>query len=184
MKTADKIIETAIKLFVNNGFENTPTSLISEEAKVATGTLFHHFKTKVDLINMAFIYSSERVVESFHSIEENSDSREYFRSFWNAGMRWALSNQPYIKFVLKYSDSPYISKITMVNSNDILKPYYNLLSKVLNRNSIKPLPQIIQINIYNQIFKVFFDYLCELDKIDDSIIEMGCEVIWDAFNTH
>lgn len=51
MSKQDQIIKTAIKLFVKQGFENTPTSQISKESKVAIGSLFHPFKTKNDLIS-------------------------------------------------------------------------------------------------------------------------------------
>ena len=42
----DQILLSALTLFNNQGFEKTPTSAISKHAGVATGTLFHHFKTK------------------------------------------------------------------------------------------------------------------------------------------
>ena len=46
-----KILESALKLFNEKGIDNTPTTLISKEAEVATGTLYTYFNTKVDLIS-------------------------------------------------------------------------------------------------------------------------------------
>lgn len=48
------ILDTAAKLFAERGFNNTPTSLLAKEAKVAEGTIFRHFKTK-DEIFLALI---------------------------------------------------------------------------------------------------------------------------------
>ena len=42
----EKILTTALTLFTERGFFGTPTSLISKEAGVATGTLFFYFPTK------------------------------------------------------------------------------------------------------------------------------------------
>ena len=45
------VMEAALKLFTERGFHGTSTAQISKEAGVATGTLFHYFPTKEDLIN-------------------------------------------------------------------------------------------------------------------------------------
>ncbi len=54
MSKREQIFEAAVQLFTEKGFEKTPTSAISKVAGVATGTLFHHFKTKEDLINALY----------------------------------------------------------------------------------------------------------------------------------
>ena len=46
----EKILSTALKLFVAYGFHGTPTSKIASEAGVSNGTLFHYFKTKDELV--------------------------------------------------------------------------------------------------------------------------------------
>jgi AcrR family transcriptional regulator len=57
-KQTDKrqaILDTALLLFTERGFHGTPTSLIAKEAGVATGTLFHYFKTKEELIETLYL---------------------------------------------------------------------------------------------------------------------------------
>jgi AcrR family transcriptional regulator len=54
MEKKEQILETALNLFIENGFDKTPTTRIALEAGVATGTLFHHFKTKEELINALY----------------------------------------------------------------------------------------------------------------------------------
>ena len=44
------ILDASLKLFVENGFHGTSTAEIAKTAEVATGTLFHYFKTKEELI--------------------------------------------------------------------------------------------------------------------------------------
>ena len=50
----EAILDTALTLFTERGFFGTPTSLISKEAGVATGTLFFYFRTKEDLIDTLY----------------------------------------------------------------------------------------------------------------------------------
>ena len=45
-----KIVETAIKMFAEKGYANTPTSEIAKKAGVAEGTIFRHYGTKDNLL--------------------------------------------------------------------------------------------------------------------------------------
>ncbi len=45
----DAILRTAARLFAERGFSNTPTTLLAQEAGVAEGTIFRHFKTKDEI---------------------------------------------------------------------------------------------------------------------------------------
>jgi AcrR family transcriptional regulator len=48
------ILDTATRLFAENGFHNTSTQEIAETAGVAHGTLFYHFKNKEGIIYEIF----------------------------------------------------------------------------------------------------------------------------------
>lgn len=49
MNTKEKILNTAKRLYLENGFENTPNTLIAKEAGVNLGLVTYYYKTK-DLI--------------------------------------------------------------------------------------------------------------------------------------
>ncbi len=59
----DLILQSALKLFSTKGFHGTPTSLISKEAGVATGTLFNYFESKEDLINKLYLECKKSMLE-------------------------------------------------------------------------------------------------------------------------
>lgn len=48
--TEARILESAIKLFAEQGFAGTSTSQIAKEAEVAEGTLFKYYPKKIDLL--------------------------------------------------------------------------------------------------------------------------------------
>ncbi|NND06083.1 MAG: TetR/AcrR family transcriptional regulator [Saprospiraceae bacterium] len=54
MTKREKIIEVATQLFADVGLR-VPTAKIAKEAAVATGTLFHHFSTKLDLVHACYL---------------------------------------------------------------------------------------------------------------------------------
>jgi len=49
------ILSASLTLFTERGFHGTPTSMIAREAGIATGTLFHYFKTKEELITALYL---------------------------------------------------------------------------------------------------------------------------------
>ena len=55
MEKRAKILEAAIILFTENGFDNTSTASITNKAKVATGTLFYYFNSKKELISKLYL---------------------------------------------------------------------------------------------------------------------------------
>ena len=60
-----KILESALKLFIEKGIDNTSTSLISKEAGIAAGTLYIYFETKVALISELGTSIQEESLVSF-----------------------------------------------------------------------------------------------------------------------
>jgi AcrR family transcriptional regulator len=55
MNKRELIVDIAIELFAENGFEKTPVSAICERANVSKGLVFHHFKNKDELLREIFL---------------------------------------------------------------------------------------------------------------------------------
>lgn len=65
--TPDAILDAAIDLFIETGFETTSMDAIAAKAGVAKGTLYYHFKSKegiVEAIVERFVVGAERAFES------------------------------------------------------------------------------------------------------------------------
>ena len=66
--TTDKkqaILDSALQLFVKKGFNATSTASIAKAAGVATGTLFHHFPTKKDIMSQLFLSIKQPLKQLF-----------------------------------------------------------------------------------------------------------------------
>ena len=50
MTKKEKILETTLQLIAKNGLNASPMSMIAKEANVATGTIYHHFKSKEEIM--------------------------------------------------------------------------------------------------------------------------------------
>lgn len=73
--TRKKIIETAYRLFSENGF-SVATSIIAKEAGVSHGTIFAHFPTLNDLLIDLLSDFGDKMGASLHVLAEKCDSAE------------------------------------------------------------------------------------------------------------
>lgn len=104
------ILEAAMRLFVENGIKGTPTSQIAKEAGVATGTLFHHFPTKEELVDELYTSIIQQV--SRHQLDHyraTDDVRENLRQIWFLDIRWKTSHPEYAHFMERHSLFHYAS---------------------------------------------------------------------------
>lgn len=81
MDKREQIIEIATELFAENGYEKTPISAICARASISKGLVFHHFKTKDELLREIFISITEIISESGNSYKNVIDPRERLVAF-------------------------------------------------------------------------------------------------------
>ena len=66
VKTEEKIINAALKLFSKNGYQSTTTMAIAAEAGLSEKTLFRKFKTKRNLYDKMAIYHIKMLKDDFN----------------------------------------------------------------------------------------------------------------------
>ncbi|WP_299493038.1 TetR/AcrR family transcriptional regulator [uncultured Shewanella sp.] len=104
-----RILETALALFVKQGFYGTSTALIAKQADVATGTLFHHFQSKDELMNQLFIsIKQDFATNILNNKQESGDLKQDAQHLWNTSIQWAMENPLKQAFFQQYSLSTVI----------------------------------------------------------------------------
>lgn len=81
MDKREQIIETAIKLFAENGFEKTSISTICAKADTSKGLVFHHFKTKDELLREIFARITEIIGSASKEYKQKTDPVERLIAF-------------------------------------------------------------------------------------------------------
>ena len=75
VKTAEarknEILDTAEQLFASKGFDNTSTNDIINMIGIARGTLYHHFKSKEDILDSVIDRISESLIRNAKKIAED-----------------------------------------------------------------------------------------------------------------
>jgi len=71
----EQLIQAALELFIQNGFHAVGVDTISEKAHVTKRTLYHHFKSKEELILASLRYYDERFRNDFmRAVEGKTES--------------------------------------------------------------------------------------------------------------
>ena len=111
MSKKQDILDAALRLSVQAGFEATATALIAKEAGVATGTLFHHFENKEALINELYLVIKRDITTTLvRSLEGTDDLRERGERLFVAFIDWARDNPERFRFNSIFCHSPAITK--------------------------------------------------------------------------
>ncbi len=135
-----KILESALKLFIEKGIDNTSTSLISKEAGIATGTLYLYFETKVDLIIELGTSIREESLESFLDLIESSMGYESLEKYWLERVEWGVNNPDKYKFMIQFKSSPYNIKNTEAKIPDHENRLLKLIEDGVKNKILKDLP--------------------------------------------
>ncbi|ABV88673.1 TetR/AcrR family transcriptional regulator [Shewanella pealeana] len=116
------ILDTALTLFVSQGFYATSTASIAKQAGVATGTLFHHFASKEALMNHLYISIKQEFADGIQSqISQKGDLEKDAQHLWQVAINWAMANPLKQEFFQQYSMSPSIaSQVRQQAMNSIL----------------------------------------------------------------
>lgn len=105
-----KLLDSAFKLFIDKGYENTTIDEIVKKANLAKGTFYIYFKNKYDIVDALIIEKGSLVLEKaisklnekkFSSLEDEvifllNDIIEYFRlnklllKFLDKNISWGL----------------------------------------------------------------------------------------------
>ena len=109
-ESREKILATSLMLFTERGFFGTPTSLISKEAGVATGTLFFYFRTKEELIDTLYRRVKSEAAEAMcRGFAAEKTVKAKIRLIGTNAVAWGIENPKKLKFMEQFAHSPFVS---------------------------------------------------------------------------
>ncbi len=175
------IMEAALKLFTERGFQGTSTAQISKEAGVATGTLFNYFPTKEDLINSLYSEVKGQLSHSMgKEVEAQSTFQDKLRKIWSNLIKWGVDNQEEFLFVGQFCSSPYITKFTR---EEVMKEYiflHNLVNEGIITGEIRDFSAELTIAMFYQASRAVVNLILDSDPSQDEnkVLEDGFQIIW------
>lgn len=139
-KTA--LLDSALTLFVKQGFHATSTASIAKSAGVATGTLFHHFPSKEAILNELFITIKQSFANAILQTSQLSGEIEQdANTLWQNAIDWAIANPLKQTFFLQFSFSVEVDPVIRQQAmNEVLRFIVELIEQGLKQNLIADFP--------------------------------------------
>jgi AcrR family transcriptional regulator len=110
----EKLISSALKLFVSNGVANTSTAAIASDAGCAAGTLFLYFPTKQALIDELALKIGKKQSEYIKSLLNPDFSvMEMFSTIWHGSVHWFMENLEAFQYIQQVRNAGLISVETV-----------------------------------------------------------------------
>jgi AcrR family transcriptional regulator len=137
--TRKHIIEVAIKQFGENGFTNTRTLDIAKAAKVSHGTIFAHFSTQEELLNVVIEEFGYRVANRLHELVNSCVClKEVLNAHLLGLMEFELF---YTRLVIEGRLLPESARITLTMIQSAISFHINQVAeKEIACGMIRPLP--------------------------------------------
>lgn len=180
-----QILRSAIKLFVEKGFDRVSTAEISKNACVATGTMFYHFNTKEDIIITAYTQIKKEII-ALSNASENSElpMKAFLYHTWKSMINWSLVHKTEFQYVLQFKNSPYFR-------NDIMAEDESYLAKLqwweegIKQGVLKPIPLDFLMKSFVDLLYGTTEYLLHNPKNNnENYIDFSFEMCWDAISTN
>ncbi len=148
-KTRQKILDAALKLFAEKGYNNATIRDITAEAGVNDSTLFRKFKTKENLFSSVLNENYEKMKEDFGSIivyDEFENSQDFLETFIRNLIKLGETNFEFIKLTVEES-----SRISI----NFLEEFIDNLSKYMEQN-IQNREIDYRIFVFNMLSFIYF----------------------------
>ena len=137
-KTKRIILQTAVKLFAEKGYENTGIEEITAVAGCAKGSLYYHFDTKEDLFDLV-------LEEGMKLLNNNIEIK--FKTCKNALDKLKAIMMIQIKVIMKYEDF-----VTVIIDNTFGNTSRTLKCQKAVNNYVEKIEEVIKEGIKENIF--------------------------------
>ena len=134
------IYESTLRLIKEFGFHGTPMSQIAQEAGVATGTIYHYFDSKDELIIELHHYTKDLIHQAIFN--ESTNALPYpqrFTIIWMNLVQYYMEHPEVLSFVEQFFSSPYVKDVYPEDCVGFQDEISVFLKQGIQENHIKPL---------------------------------------------
>lgn len=134
----DTVLDAALALFTERGFEGTSVPMIADQAGVGVGTIYRYFEHKEALVNAVYQTWKQAFYDKLTTdFPTQADPRTQFSFLWNRMAEFAREHPLAFAFLEMHHHTPYLDEASyaiMAKLTGFLRDY------VVQGQFAKPLP--------------------------------------------
>lgn len=178
----EKLLMAALHLFNEYGFHNTPTSRISKEAGVSTGTLYNYFESKEELINSLYLFIKQHSVEYImNGFKRTEDFKEGFNRIWTLMIQWGYENPEFFKFKESFCQSPFIEHLNKERINEQFGFLERYIRDAMENGIIREIERELFLAVVQGIMVSTIKYINKYKPEDcQTIIQNTFDLLWNG----
>ena len=180
-RNQEKILDTALRLFTRYGVDATPTSRISREAGVSTGTLFHYFPDKNSLVAQLYISIKRDFAEAIRSSDDETLSmKQRLEQCLRRYIEWGVANPEKVQFLDQFDNYPGVRDVVMHQAYDDFVWILDLFDAAVREGILPDLPREFQMVMLSRVLNGILALIesGSSGMSQDEIIENGLAMLW------
>ncbi len=121
------IMDTALELFANIGYEATSISQIARKADISKGLLYNYFQSKEDLLQAILNKGIDDMMDIFDPNKDGKLEVSELEYFINESLRLVEKNRVFWKLYMSVSFQPAVFKLIESRIEEIYQPIMKMM---------------------------------------------------------
>ncbi|MDD5203236.1 MAG: TetR/AcrR family transcriptional regulator, partial [Sulfurimonas sp.] len=152
----------------------------------ATGTLFHHFKTKEDLVHELYALIFDSLI-SYHKqyFQEEVSVYEKLQQIWHLNIEWGMANTEYANFLEHYAFHYYASASAVQDASKRFDYYTNIFQEVILNNLVKidSFEYILEHFSWNMRMNGNY-FIAHPEQYNSEMVEKTFQIYWSGISNN
>jgi len=140
----EAILQSTLELIKDNGFHGTPISMIAKHAGVASGTIYHYFSSKDEIImELNRKIKGEMVAAMF---TEGSTKKEYKQQFFDGWInlcKYFINNPEALFFHEQFNSSPFAKIASKKNGKGTISKFNEFFQLGMDKGYLKKMEYLL-----------------------------------------
>lgn len=135
------ILDAALELFADRGFDGAAVPAVAERAGVGAGTIYRYFASKEALVNAVFQEHKGRLVSTLvRDFPFDRPPREQFHVFWQRAAAFAQEHPRAFRFLELHHHAPYLDAQSRAIEGDVEGLAERFFEETARQKLTKPMP--------------------------------------------
>jgi AcrR family transcriptional regulator len=179
---ADAILDAALDLFAERGFDGTAVPLVAARAKVGAGTIYRYFPSKEHLVNKLFQRWKQRLGRALlDGFPFDAPHREQFHHFWMRAADFARKHPSALRFLELHHHAPYLDEESHAVEKAVLEPARMFFEETARRQITKPFdPMLLGSIVWGALMGLFKAHWEGRLVVTDEVLAQAEDCCWEA----